>query len=103
MQQTTARDYYFLDLLEGGETTTGLARRFHITRRAAQSALQRARRDRRLTDALKPTLIGPPPYRVPLFGCRAFTPNTVCGDIHHGPIPRNSSCICMVCHQDRNG
>lgn len=41
----------------------------------------------------------PPPELVPIFGAKAFGADTVCGDIHRGPIPSGSVCCCMVCHK----
>jgi hypothetical protein len=34
-----------------------------------------------------------------IFGRQPFGANTACGSIHHGPIPRGSRCVCMVCHR----
>lgn len=37
------------------------------------------------------------PRLVPSYGCKSFTPDTDCGDIHHGPIRRDSRIYCEVC------
>lgn len=39
------------------------------------------------------------PSLVLSYGCKSFTPQTTCQDIHHGPIKRDSRVCCAVCHQ----
>lgn len=42
------------------------------------------------------------PRLEPIFGCRSYTPLTICQDIHpHGKIPKGSKCCCMApgCYQ----
>lgn len=43
------------------------------------------------------------PHVTLLFGCRTFGANTTCDDIHHGPFPPNSQCMCAVCHKGGAG
>lgn len=44
----------------------------------------------------------PPGERDPqvtlLFGSKTFDATTTCADIHYGPIPDGSRCMCSVCH-----
>lgn len=42
------------------------------------------------------------PRLEPVFGCKPYTPQTTCADIHPGgKIPRGSNCCCMAvdCHK----
>lgn len=98
----TARDYFWLDLIESGEApnTKALAMRLGVSVRTVQLALQRARADIRIEDLLRVPREPRPPELVPLFGCQPFTPQTTCGEIHpRGPIPPSARDICMVCHK----
>jgi hypothetical protein len=101
-QSVTARDYHWVDQIETGKvpSTRALARLIGVGLDVVESAFARVRRDRRLTDA---GMIPPAAYSprfTPLFGCRPFTPQTTCEDVHPGgSIPTGSRCVCMVCHQ----
>lgn len=33
------------------------------------------------------------------YGCKSFTPQTTCEDIHRAPYPRDSRRCCAVCHR----
>lgn len=98
----TARDYFWLDLLESGQTssTQHLARQLGVSLRTVQLALRRARADRKAAGPSMRKSEPVPPRLTPLFGIKPFTPQTRCADIHPGGIiPPVSRCVCMVCHQ----
>jgi hypothetical protein len=37
------------------------------------------------------------PQLEPIYGCQPFGAHTRCADIHHGPLPANTRCVCEVC------
>lgn len=39
------------------------------------------------------------PQLEPLFGCQPFGAHTRCEDIHHGPLPADTDCVCAVCNK----
>lgn len=37
---------------------------------------------------------------MPIFGVRAWSPQSTCADVHpHGKMPSGTRCCCMACHQ----
>jgi hypothetical protein len=93
VEQVSRRDRKYLDLIRAGNPIRDIARKYHVTTKTVYNGLERAR----LAERPSTRTIPRPPKVEPIFGCKAWSPQTACDDIHHGPIQHGSSCCCMVC------
>lgn len=85
----------WLRLIEDGQTTAQIARRYQVSVRTVQQrivAAHEARRERGRVQRWRP-MRGP--ILVPLFPIGSFTPRSECP--HRGPIREGSVFCCMVC------